>query len=95
MAKLINSDGTITDITPRYPAGFLPSELKKLLATQKLLFIPLNQAVIMIIALENAELPTNEMATMVARKILGEPNYEALRGPALLANTDDLQFWLL
>lgn len=31
MAKLLHPDGTIINVTPQYPTGFLPSELKKLL----------------------------------------------------------------
>lgn len=95
MAKLIQPDGRITSVSPQYPAGFLPSEFKKLLQADEYLFIPLNDELFMIVAFENAKLPRNEAATIVVRKTLREPGYESLRGPALLANTDDLYFWLL
>ena len=95
MAKLMKPDETIVDVSPQYPAGFLPSELKKLLDADEFLFIPLNDEVFMIVAFENAKLPKNDAATTVVRKTLRDSTYKAIRGPALLANSDDLYFWLL
>jgi hypothetical protein len=93
MAKLMKPDGSTEDVKPQYPAGFLPSELKRFLGADEFLFIPLNSEVMMIVARENAGLPKNEPATVVARKSLSDRSYEIL-GPALLANTDDLTLWL-
>jgi hypothetical protein len=95
MAKLIKPDGTITDVSPQYPAGFLPSEMKRLLEAEEFLFIPMNDEVFMIVALQDANLPKNEAATRVVRKASRQTSHEPIKGPALLANTDDLQFWLL
>jgi len=95
MAKLIQPDGRITSVSPQYPAGFLPSEFKKLLQADEYLFIPLNDELFMIVAFENADLPKNEAATLVVRKTLRDCGYKHLKGPALLANTHDLHLWLL
>lgn len=95
MAKLFQTDGTITDVSPHYPAGFLPSEIKRLLEAEEFLFIPINDEVFMIVALEDTNLPNNQMATTLVRKALLESDHDPIKGPALLANTHDLQFWLL
>ncbi len=47
----------------------------------------------MIVAFENPKLPKNDAATTVVRKMLRDSTYKAIRGPVLLANSDDLYFW--
>jgi hypothetical protein len=95
MPKLMKPDGTIVDVLPQYPAGFLPSEMKRLLETEEFLFIPINDELFMIVALQDDSLPKNEAATTVVRKALRKSNHDPIKGLALLANTHDLQFWLL